>query len=233
MAAPDLSDRVVLITGASRGIGLATARRCLDAGARVVLGARTAEGLEEAARELAAHGEVAHRAIDVADYGDMEAFLELARTRFGRADALVNDAGVAWAGPFAEMPPTEIEATVSVNVGGVLLGTRAVLPHMLGRGAGTVINLSSGAGHTGIPGLAAYCASKFAVNGFTEALAEEVGDAGVDVFAVCPGRVATDMQETVSGRRQGMAPERIAEAVLSLLGPRPPIRPGQCLDVVQ
>jgi 3-oxoacyl-[acyl-carrier protein] reductase len=96
-----------------------------------------------------------------------------------------------------------------------------------------VINLSSGAGHSGIPGLAGYCASKFAVNGFTEALAGEVGDAGVGVYAVCPGRVATDMQEVVSGRRQGLPPERIAEAVMALLGPRPPIRPGQCLDVFQ
>ena len=233
MAEPDLSGRVVLITGASRGIGYATARRALEAGARVVLAARTAERLEQAAAELAAYGEVTHRAADVADFGDMEAFVELARERFGRADVLVNDAGVAWAGDFADMPPAEIEAAVGVNVGGVLYGTRAVLPHMRQQGAGTVVNISSGAGHTGIPGLAAYCATKFAVNGFTEALAGEVADAGIGVYAVCPGRVATDMQETVSGRRQGMPPERIADAVLSLLGPRPPVRPGQCLDVFQ
>jgi len=231
MSKTDLTDRVVLITGASRGIGYATASAALQAGARVVMGAQTPERLERAAGELAALGEVAQGAIDVADYGDMAAFTELALTRFGRADVLVNDAGVAWAGPFAEMPPAEIEATVDVNVGGVLNATRAVLPHMLARGTGTVINISSGAGHAGIGGLAAYCASKFAVNGFTEALADEVGDAGVGVYAVCPGRVATDMQETVSGRRQGLAPERIAEAVLDLLGPRPPVRPGQCVDV--
>jgi 3-oxoacyl-[acyl-carrier protein] reductase len=231
MTKTDLTDRVVLITGASRGIGYATASAALQAGARVVMGAQTPERLERAASELAALGEVAQRAIDVADYGDMAAFTELALTRFGRADVLVNDAGVAWAGPFAEMPPAEIEATVDVNVGGVLNATRAVLPPMLARGTGTVINISSGAGHAGIGGLAAYCASKFAVNGFTEALAEEVGDAGLGVYAVCPGRVATDMQETVSGRRQGLPPERIAEAVLDLLGPRPPVRPGQCVDV--
>jgi len=231
MPRSDLSDRVVLITGASRGIGYATARAALEAGARVVLGSKTPEPLAQAATELGTLGEVAQRPIDVADCADMEAFVALALERFGRADVLVNDAGVAWAGPFAEMPPAEIESAVSVNVGGVLYGTRAVLPHMLEVGGGTVINISSGAGHSGIGGLAAYCASKFAVNGFTEALADEVGDAGVDVFAVCPGRVATDMQETISGRRQGMAPERIAEAVLNLLGPRPPVRPGQCLDV--
>ena len=229
----DLTGRVVLITGASRGIGYATARAALEAGARVVAGSRTPERLERAAADLAAYGEITHRAIDVADYGDMEAFVELALARFGRVDGLVNDAGVAWAGPFADMPPAEIAAAVDVNVGGVLYATRAVLPHMLARGTGTVVNLSSGAGHAGIGGLAAYCASKFAVNGFTEALADEVGDAGVGVYAVCPGRVATDMQETVSGRRQGLPPERIAETVLSLLGPRPPVRSGQCLDVFQ
>lgn len=233
MANPDLNGRVVLITGASRGIGYATARRALEAGGGVVLGAKTPDRLEQAAQELAAHGEVAHRPIDVADFKAMTGFVDLALERFGRVDALVNDAGVAWAGEFADMPPEAIESAVSVNVGGVLYGTRAVLPHLIAQGSGTVINLSSGAGHSGIPGLAAYCASKFAVNGFTEALAGEVGDAGVGVYAVCPGRVATDMQEIVSGRRQGMAPERIADAVMGLLGSRPPIRPGQCLDVFQ
>ncbi|HKJ72085.1 MAG TPA: SDR family oxidoreductase [Gammaproteobacteria bacterium] len=233
MSQSDLTGRVVLVTGASRGIGLATARAALDAGARVVMGARTAERLRRAAEELSARGEVAHRAIDVRDYGDMQAFVDLALERFGRADALVNDAGVAWAGDFAAMPPAEIEAAVAVNVGGVLRATRAVLPPMLERGAGTVVNISSGVAHHGMPGLAAYSASKFAVNGFTEALAGEVGTAGVGVYAVCPGRVATDMQETVSGRRQGMPPERIAAAVTAILGPEPPLRPGQCLDVYQ
>jgi 3-oxoacyl-[acyl-carrier protein] reductase len=228
----DLTGRVVLITGASRGIGFATARRALEAGAHVVVGSETRERLEAAADELAAHGEVAHMAVDVADYAAMTAFAELARQRFGAIDALVNDAGVAWAGAFADMPPAAIDSALAVNVGGVLKATRAVLPYLLERG-GTVVNLSSGAGHTGIPGLAAYSATKFAVNGFTEALAGEVGDAGVGVYAVCPGRVATDMQETVSGRRQGLPPERVADAVLSLLGPRPPVRPGQCLDVFQ
>jgi len=233
MAELDLTGRVILITGASRGIGFATARRALEAGAQVVMGSKTPERLAAAAEELAGHGEVAHRPVDVADYDAMEAFVDLALERFGRADVLVNDAGVAWAGDFADMPPAAIDAAVTVNVGGVLHGTRAVLPHLRQRGSGTVVNISSGAGHTGIPGLAAYSATKFAVNGFTEALAGELEGSGVGVYAVCPGRVATDMQETVSGRRQGVPPERIADAVLSLLGPRPPVRPGQCLDVFQ
>ncbi|MEF8793299.1 SDR family oxidoreductase [Thiohalorhabdus sp.] len=233
MAEPDLTGRVILITGASRGIGFATARRALEAGARVVLGSKTTERLAAAAEELAPYGELIHRAVDVAHYDAVEAFVSLALERFGRIDVLVNNAGVAWAGDFADMPPAAIDAAVTVNVGGVLHGTRAALPTMREQGSGTVINISSGAGRTGIPGLAAYSATKSAVNGFTEALAGELEGSGMEVFAVCPGRVATDMQETVSGRRQGVPPERVAEAVLGLLGPRPPIRPGQCLEVIQ
>ena len=234
IANPDLTGRTVVITGGSRGIGRATAERALAAGARVVLGARDAQRLERVAAELAAGGgEVAHLAGDVTRYADMEALVRTGLERFGRVDAFVACAGVAWAGPFAEMPPEEIEAAAAVNVQGLMNGCRAALPPMLEQGAGTLVNVSSGAGHTGIPGLAAYSGSKFAVNGFTEALAGEVGDAGVRVFAVCPGRVATDMQEVVSGKRQGMPPKRVADAILGLLGPRPPVRPGDCLDVTR
>ncbi len=230
---PDLAGKVVLITGASRGIGYATADGALTAGARVVLGARNPGRLERAANGLARGGEVAHLPGDVARYEDMEALVATAMDRFERVDALIACAGVAWAGAFAEMPPEWIEATARVNVQGLMNGCRAVLPPMLEQGAGTIVNVSSGAGRTGIPGLAAYSGSKFAVNGFTEALAGEVVDDGVRVFAVCPGRVATDMQEEVSGRRQGMDPARVADAILGLLGPRPPIRTGRCLDVVR
>ncbi len=231
MSHSGLNNQVTLITGASRGIGLATARQILIAGGRVVLGSKNADRLERAVGELTAYGETAHCPINVADYEDMEAFVKLALERFGRVDSLINNAGSAWAGPFADMPPEVLDAIVDDNIRGVLNGARAIIPHLIRQARGTVINISSGAGHTGIPGLSAYCASKFAVNGLTEALAGEVGSQGVAVYAICPGRVATDMQKAVSGRRQGMPPEKVADAVLRLLGPKPPIRPGQCLDL--
>jgi len=228
---PDLSGRVVLITGGSRGIGYATAGLALEAGARVVIGARAPERLTAAARALGGRGEVAAHTVDVTDYGQVADFLEAGQRQFSRVDALVNDAGVAWAGPFAEMPVAEIDSQVDVNLRGVLYGCRAALPHLLEQGGGTIVNVSSGAGRTGIPGISAYSATKFAVNGLTEALAGEAAESGVGIYAICPGRVATDMQEIVSGKRQGMSPEAVGRAVLACLGPRPPVRSGQCLDV--
>ena len=102
---------------------------------------------------------------------------------------------------------------------------------MLARGSGVIINIASGAGLTGFAELASYCASKFAVVGFTESLAQEVAAQGIRVYAVCPGRVDTDMQREYSGRRMGMPPERVAEKILALAGPRPPIRSGRCLEI--
>ncbi|KPV39442.1 hypothetical protein AN478_09715 [Thiohalorhabdus denitrificans] len=221
--------RNLLITGGARGIGFATAALALERGHRVLIGAPHKTSLQQARADLEGRGELAVRVVDVSDYGDVQAFIEEGRSRFGRVDALVNNAGVAWSGPFAEMPVAELDAAVEVNVRGVLYGCRAVLPHLLETG-GTIVNLSSGAGRAGIPGLAAYSASKFAVCGLTEALAAEVDPQKVGVYAVCPGRVATEMQERVSGRRQGIPPERVAAAILDLLGPRPPIRPGDCLE---
>ncbi|HKJ87744.1 MAG TPA: SDR family oxidoreductase [Gammaproteobacteria bacterium] len=228
MSEPQLGNRAILITGGSRGIGYATAALALDRGARVLIGARNPETLEQARQGLQDRGEVAARRVEVSDYSSMEAFVDEGINRFDRIDALINDAGVAWSGPFAEMPREEIDAAVDVNVRGVMYGCHVALPH-LGEAGGTIVNLSSGAGRTGIPGLAAYSASKFAVCGLTEALAGEAGERGVDVYAVCPGRVATDMQEEVSGKRQGIPAQRVGEAILSLLGPEPPIQPGECL----
>ncbi|MFP4559852.1 MAG: SDR family oxidoreductase [Thiohalorhabdus sp.] len=223
------SSRNILITGGARGIGFATAALALEQGHGVLIGAKRRASLKSAQADLAGRGELAARVVNVSDYRDMEGFIEKGRARFGRVDALVNNAGVAWSGPFAEMPVAELDAAVEVNVRGVLYGCRAALPHLLETG-GTIVNLSSGAGRAGIPGLAAYSASKFAVCGLTEALAAEVDPRKVGVYAVCPGRVATEMQERVSGRRQGIPPERVAAAILDLLGPRPPVRSGDCLE---
>jgi 3-oxoacyl-[acyl-carrier protein] reductase len=228
-----LEPRTVLITGGSRGIGYATAEAFVAAGARVAICAQDPARLEQAARALARRGEVLARAADVRSYKAMHMLVQEVLERWGRIDVLVNNAGRAWAGMFAMQAPEGIEADLDVNVKGVLLGTRAVLPHMLERASGIIVNLSSGAGQVGFAGLATYCASKFAVLGFTEALAREVGPAGVRVYAVCPGRVATDMQVQVSGRRIGVPPARVAAAIVKLAGPNPPIAPGGCVEIYE
>lgn len=232
MESPDLTGHNLAITGGSRGIGLATARLALEAGARVAIAARHPERVSAALDELGGiGGSVEGTAVDVRDYEAVAGWLRETRDRFGRLDGLVNAAGLAWAGGFDEEDPTEMAEQVAVNVNGVLYGCRAALPLLAGQGAGVVVNVSSGAGQTGIPGLATYCATKFAVNGLTEALAAEASPLGVRVHAVCPGRVATEMQRAVSGRVQGMPPERVAEAILALAGPEPPARPGECLSL--
>jgi 3-oxoacyl-[acyl-carrier protein] reductase len=221
---------VVLITGGSRGIGYATARAFLGTGARVALLARESARLADAAKQLRSLGEVMTYRADVRQASEVQAAVDTVLARYGAVDVLVNNAGVAWTGAFAEQERASIDAIVDINLKGVLQVTRAVLPLMLRQGHGVVINVASGAGRTGFAGLASYCASKFGVVGFTESLAAEVRDAGVRVYAVCPGAVATDMQREVSGIRAGMAPERVATKIVALAGTHPPIAIGGCVE---
>ena len=228
--AQTLSGKTVLITGGSRGIGFATARAFLQAGARVALMAPHAERLHAAARELAPLGEVMVHQADVRERDEAQATVAAVLADSGALDVLVNNAGVAWMGPFVEQGSASIDAAIDVNLKGVLYMTHVALPPMLRQGGGVVINVASGAGRTGFAGLAAYCASKFGVVGFTESVAAEVEAAGVRVYAICPGAVATDMQRIVSGARVGIVPERVAAQIVALAGPRPPIGVGACVE---
>jgi 3-oxoacyl-[acyl-carrier protein] reductase len=143
---------------------------------------------------------------------------------------LVNNAARLAVGNFAGQSRESIDEVIDVNVKGTLYATRAVLPHLLGNGSGCVINMSSSLGTFGLPRVAAYCASKFAIVGFTQALAKEVTGAGVRVYGITLSMSATDMQVQFSGYRQGMPPEIVAEEILLLAGQNSPIKPGECLD---
>ncbi len=222
--------KVVLITGGSRGIGYATARAFLVSGARVAIIAQDPARLDAAAAQLRSLGEVRAHPADVRREADVRAAVAAVLAHYGTVDVLVNNAGVAWTGAFTEQERASIDATIDVNLKGVLYMTHAVLPQMLRQGRGVVINVASGAGRTGFAGLASYCASKFGVVGFTESLAGEVGTAGVRVYAVCPGAVATDMQREVGGGRVGIAPERVAATIVALAGVQPPIDVGGCVE---
>ncbi|MFQ6022192.1 MAG: SDR family oxidoreductase [Acidiferrobacterales bacterium] len=223
--------QTVVVTGGSRGIGYATARTFLERDARVAICALNQQRLHDAAASLMQLGEVEAVQADVTQYSDVEAFIEKTNKRFGRIDILVNNAGLAWEGDYSDESKESIDNIIDVNVKGVLYAARAVLPYMREAKRGVIVNVSSGAGLTGFAGLATYCTSKFGVVGFTESLAQEVERLGIRVYAVCPGRVATDMQELVSGRRIGMSPERVAEKIVALAGLNPPIRIGKCLEV--
>jgi len=222
--------QVVLITGGSRGIGYATAEAFLGQGARVAICAVDENRLADALRQLEAHGDVAGWPADVADYAAVEELVRLTLARFGRIDILVNNAARMALGDFATQDIALIDKIIDVNVKGTLYATRAVLPQMLERGAGCVVNISSSLGTFGMARVAAYCASKFALVGFTEALDHEVKEAGVRVYGMTLSMSATDMQVQFSGYRQGMPPEIVAEEILLLAGPNPPIETGACLD---
>jgi 3-oxoacyl-[acyl-carrier protein] reductase len=232
MPASAVRDRVVLITGASRGIGLATARLFLAEGAKIAFCARDPARLAAAREQLAGIGAVWAMPADLRDRQAVQDLVDAAARHYGRIDVLINNAARAWSGEFVRQAPAGIDEIIDVNVKGLLHVTHAVLPLMQRQRQGLIVNVASGAGKTGFGGLSVYSASKFAVVGFTEALAQELEQHGIRVFAVCPGAVATDMLEEVTGSRAGMAPDKVARAVLSLAGPRPPIASGECLEVV-
>lgn len=221
----------VIVTGGSRGIGYATTQAFLEAGAKVAFCAVREDRMQAAERALEPLGEVLAVEADVRDPGQMERFVRMAEDRFGPVDTLVNNAGRVRVGAFAHQEVAAIDEVLDVNLKGALYSTHAVLPGMLERGRGAVVNIASGAGLTGFPGAVAYCASKFGVVGFTESLDREVRDAGVRIYGVCPGRVATDMQEQYSGHRVGLPPERVAARIVQLADPACTARTGTCIPL--
>jgi short-subunit dehydrogenase len=184
---------IVVITGASSGIGRATAIAFARAGSSLVLAARREDRLRELADEIEGHG---GRAMvlpsDVTRPEDVAALRDGALAAFGRCDVLVNDAGVPGGGPFADASWERIELIVRTNLLGLLSVTKAFLPAMLAARRGHVVNVGSIAGHVAIPGVAVYSATKHAVVAFSEALHAEVAAGGVRVTAVNPGLVRTE-----------------------------------------
>lgn len=225
------SDQVVLISGASRGIGLAVAEAFAGRGARLALCSRDEGRLQPAITSLRARTEVVGAAVDVRVAGQVRDFVRGVEARFGRIDILVNNAGVLVHGDFATEDYAAMDEEIDVNVKGVLYVTRAALPGMCARESGVIVNVASGAGLTAFPGLASYCASKFAVVGFTASLDQDMRDHGVSVYAVCPGRVATDMQQQYCGRRIGIPPQQVADAIVALALERPLSKRGRCVTV--
>ena len=184
------------MTGGGRGIGAAVARALAEAGARVVVAARTAAEIEAVAAELGALGlDVQAVACDVSDPAAIDRLAVEAGRRLGRVDVLVNNAGISSSAPVKSQSLEEWRRLFAVNVEGLFLVTRAFLPGMVERGWGRVVNVASIAGRTGAPYIAAYAATKHAVVGFTRSCAAEVAARGVTVNALCPGYVATPMTD--------------------------------------
>ena len=189
-----MTARVALVTGGGRGIGRAIAEAFAEEGLAIAVAARTAGQVEETAAAIRRHGSRALALkLDVTDADAIARVVAEVTTSLGPVDVLVNNAGVAEAAPLARTDLALWQRHLGVNVTGPFLLTRQVLPDMLERGWGRVINVASLAGLLGAPYVSAYTASKHALVGLTRALAAEVGAKGVTVNAICPGYVATDM----------------------------------------
>jgi NAD(P)-dependent dehydrogenase (short-subunit alcohol dehydrogenase family) len=221
-----VENKTVLITGASRGIGAATARYFAENGANVVLSARSTQVIGSMAKDIAA---VAVEC-DVARYDDVRHAVDITIDRFGRLDALINNAGTI--DPIARLETGEPDAwgqVVDVNLKGVYHGLRAAIPIMVKQGVGTVINISSGAATSALEGWSHYCATKAAVLSLTRCADKETRERGVRVIGLSPGTVATDMQDAIKASginpvsrldpSAHIPPAWVAQAIAFLMGP--------------
>src|SRR5450631_199701 len=190
----------VLVTGGSRGIGLAIAQRVAAAGYNVIAVARReSDGLREAIGEIKpGSGGLQFRAFDLSEVDAIPAFVKGLRDEFGAIYGLVNNAGIGTEGLLATMHNSEIEALVRLNITSPIVLTKYVVRHMMADGAGRVINMSSIIATTGYNGLSVYGASKAAASGFTRSLAREVGKLGITVNAIAPGFVDTDLTQSLT-----------------------------------
>lgn len=212
----------MVITGASRGAGRATAMEMARQGSRVALVARSEGELREVAKQIERDGgEALVAPADVSDEASVQRMAEEVLSAFGTVDVLVNNAGTSYRGPVESMPLERWNDVLAVNLTGAFLCSRAFVPAMRRQGRGHIVNIASGAGKQGYPNIAAYSASKFGLIGFAEALAGEVGDAGIKVTTLVPGTIATGF----GGRRPGerpagvkmLEPEDVALAIVGLL----------------
>ncbi|MBD9654678.1 MULTISPECIES: SDR family oxidoreductase [unclassified Pseudomonas] len=218
-----IQEKVVLITGASSGIGEGCARLLAERGARVVLGARRVERLEQLVADIrAAGGQAIARRLDVTDAADVQAFADAAMAEYGRIDVLLNNAGVMPLSMLEALKLDEWNRMIDVNIRGVLHGIAAALPVMQKQRSGQIINVASIGAYRVSPTAAVYCATKYAVRAISDGLRQEVGG-DIRVTLVSPGVVESELAESISDegardamrefRKVAISPSAIARAV--------------------
>src|SRR5215213_6070942 len=217
----NLNGKTAVVTGSTKGIGRAIAEALVREGLNVCVSARHEDEVERAVSEMADAGEgrVAGAVCDVRDYEEVKGLFEHAAAEFGGVDVLVNNAGVGLLGRVDEMSPEDFRAVLETNLFGVFYCCREAIPRMRERGGGYIINISSLAGTNAHPQMAAYNASKFGLNGFSEALMQEVRHDGIRVSYVMPGSVNTYFgnEEPDESKSWQLQPADIARVCLDLL----------------
>lgn len=217
-----LTGKKALITGGGRGLGKATALALAAEGVDIAITGRNESVLQSTVKEIEALGVKAFYAVfDVANAEDAKEGIAKIKAEFGEADILINNAGIAGYGTFLEMDPKQWQEILNVNVMGIYNVTREVLPAMIAKNTGDIINISSTAGIKGNAGMSAYSASKFAVIGLTESLMSEVRKHNIRVTTLLPSTIATDMtlelKFTDGNPERVLQPEDFAELVVAQL----------------
>jgi 3-hydroxybutyrate dehydrogenase len=228
-----LAGKHALVTGAGRGIGAAIAARLIEAGARVTLLGRNADVLNALAQKLGAQAQIATADVSVAV--QMQEAVKRAAETFGAVDVLVNNAGQAKSAPLHKADDALWSSMIAVNLTGTYNGIRAVLPSMLERNFGRIINVASTAGLLGYPYVTAYCAAKHGVVGLTRALALEVASRNITVNAVCPGYTDTDIvRDTISNitAKTGRSEQEALEVLVARNPQRRLIQPEEVANTV-
>ncbi|UUX35070.1 SDR family oxidoreductase [Fundicoccus culcitae] len=220
----ELNDKVVIITGASSGIGAATAELLIEKGARLVLGARRVDKLADLANKYP-DANVVYQQTDVTKFEDLEDLVQLAKERFGRVDVLFNNAGIMPTAPLVDRKLDEWQQMLDTNIMGVLHGIAAVLPTMVEQQSGHIIATDSVAGHVVYPNSAVYCGTKFAVRAIMEGLRQEQKDNNIKSTIISPGTTDTELYQTINDAEDsqmiykmqkeiGIKPQDIAKAVV-------------------
>lgn len=200
-----VKDKVVVITGASSGIGAATTQVLAQAGAKLVIGARRTERLAELAKPFG--DQVRYQATDVTDQQQVKALVDLAINTFGHVDVLYNNAGLMPLSELSELKVNEWERMIDVNIKGVLYGIAAVLPHMIAQHSGQIFTTDSVAGHIVHPGTAVYSGTKWAIQAIMDGLRQEQAANHIKTTMISPGAVNTELFSTISDPKRREAVE--------------------------
>jgi 3-oxoacyl-[acyl-carrier protein] reductase len=214
-----------LVTGGGRGIGKETAILLSKKGLNVIICSRTQKEIDSAVKEIKSlgNGQIIGRKCDVSVYSEVNTLVKDALEIYGRIDVLINNAGISYVKKLIDTTEEQWDSTLDINLKGSFLFCKAIVPHMIQHNYAVIINVSSGAGKVGFEDISAYCASKFGMIGLTESLAGEVANYNIRAMTICPGEVATKMQEDIDAqyyelnKHKMLHPRRVALKIADMI----------------